>query len=274
MNKFLIWVGAMLPMSVSLAESPPQPFEFGNHMDTHQRTWLVTDDAIPPNPAQLVGYLYIVPTGEFLNGEPVYRHPRGPGQHEEECDTQVECFVGWNVRGLPGQAKFISHSGNNGHDHPLWEVNRDAIPQPGHYTHFHWIGADGDDPRAGSVPAECDKDTASELEGNVIIADKRLLAKQVADVDQDGTKKYVWNSPAEEVHVGAGADRNARGGEVLPTGAEDVICPGWFMELTATREFLFQHGGEVVRVKVGSDNATHLNLLTNYAIVPRITPTR
>jgi len=235
---------------------------------------MVTDHATPANPVHVVGYFYIIPTSDTLNGETIYRHPRGPGQHEEDCETQVDCLAGWTLRGRPGEAKFISHSGINGNDHPVWLVNRDDIPQPGQYTHFHWIGTDSDDPRAGSVPAECDEDMAGALEGNVIVADKRLLAKQGADLDQDGSKKYVWSTPPEEVHVGAGADRNEQGGEVLPSGAENVTCPGWFMELTAVRDFLFRHGGEVIRVKVGGDDATHLNLLTNYALVPRITPTR
>ncbi len=257
----------------ALAEYPPQPFTFGNHIDTHQKTWFVADH-VSGDPVQLVGYFYISLTGEIdpVSGLPIARHPRGPGQHNEDCDDpafQPNCIVGWTMRGVPGAASFLSHSGINGDDHPVWLVNRVDIPQPGQYSHFHWIGSDGDDPRASTVPAECDKDRAGDLEGNVITADKRLVAKQEDDVDGDGTKKYVWDDPAEEVHVGVGTNNG-----VLRSGAEGISCPGWYLEITAVKDFAFQHGGEVAPVRVGSDLATHLNLLTNYGLVPAMTPTR
>jgi hypothetical protein len=46
------------------------------------------------------------------------------------------------------------------------------------------------------------------------------------------------------------------------------------MQITAIRSFAFQHGNEIVPVERGRDNATHLNLLTNYEAVPGITKTR
>ncbi|MGV7225096.1 MAG: hypothetical protein ACQ9MH_26720 [Nitrospinales bacterium] len=103
-------------------------------------------------------------------------------------------------------------------------VNRVDIPQPGSFTHFHWIGADSDDPRAlaAEVPLQCDVDMAGELDNN----------------------------------------------------AEDVTCPGWFLEIRTVREFAFEHGGETVPVRPGLDNATHLNLVTNYEEIPGITETR
>ena len=53
-------------------------------------------------------------------------------------------------------------------------------------------------------------------------------------------------------------------------GAENVTCPGWFIQLKAVESFAFQHGGEIIPVSPGADNATHLNLLSNYALVPGI----
>lgn len=51
----------------------------------------------------------------------------------------------------------------------------------------------------------------------------------------------------------------------LEPDAVDIICPGWFMQITAVQSFAFEHGNEIVPVRFGRDNATHLNLLTNYA---------
>jgi hypothetical protein len=53
-----------------------------------------------------------------------------------------------------------------------------------------------------------------------------------------------------------------------------AIYSGWFLEIEAVMEFAFQHGIEVVPVYSGMDNATHVNLVTNYAEVPGITYTR
>jgi hypothetical protein len=43
------------------------------------------------------------------------------------------------------------------------------------------------------------------------------------------------------------------------------------MQITAKRSFAFQHGGEKAPVYDGVDNSTHLNIVTNYALVPAIT---
>ena len=134
-------------------------------------------------------------------------------------------MVGWLINAVPGEAKFLYHNGLNGDDHPVWMVNRVDIPQPGSFTHFHWITTIGSDPGATTVPAACDKNNAGQLE------------------DQ---------APA----------------------AVDKTCPGWFMEIKAIKKFAFDHGGETVPVNPGIDNATHLNLVTNYAEVSEITPTR
>jgi len=42
-----------------------------------------------------------------------------------------------------------------------------------------------------------------------------------------------------------------------------VICPGYFLEIQATETFAFKHGGELIPVRPGTDNRTHLNLVTS-----------
>ncbi len=216
----------------------PYDFLFDNHFDTHQETKLKKENG---DPVSLKGFLYIIFTGETdpVSGLPIARHPRG-AEHNEACgddnddeddsdddlaesDT-IECFVGWKMKGKPGEAKFLYHSGVNGNDHPVWMVKRTQIVQPGSYTHFHWIGEESTDPRApDEVPVECDKINASALEDEA-------------------------------------------------PSAVNVVCPGWFLQIKAVDEFAFDHGGEIVAVRPGIDNATHLNLVTNYAEVPGITP--
>jgi len=195
-------------------------FIFGNHIDTHQNTTL---KVINGEPIRLRGDFLIIFTGETdpASGLPVARHPEGAAQNEE-CAVDVDCEVGWDIKAFPGEAKFLFHTGANGEDHPVWLVNRIQIPQPGSYTHFHWITSSSNDPRANEVPFECNAQNA----GNLV------------------------------------------------TLAEDVTCPGWFLQITAVQSFAFKHGNEIVPVIRGEDNATHLNLLTNYAEVPGITPTR
>ncbi len=56
--------------------------------------------------------------------------------------------------------------------------------------------------------------------------------------------------------------------------AVDATCAGWFLQLRAIREFAFEHGGERIPVRVGIDNTTHVNLVTNYNGDLVITPTR
>ena len=219
----------------------PYDFLFGNHIDTHQETKIKIKWG---HPVRLKGFFYIIFTGEIdsVSGLPIARHPRGASQNEacgddnndgddddefhrelKDDSKDIECIVGWTMKGKPGEAKFLYHSGVNGNDHPVWMVNRVDIPQPGSFTHFHWIGWDSTDPRAPSeVPEECDVEMAGQLDNN----------------------------------------------------AENVICPGWFLQIKAVEKFAFQHGNEVVPVRPGIDNATHLNLVTNYVEVLGITPTR
>lgn len=246
LKKTLVYATSAFAISLAYAGSVfardfqnfPLDFLFGNHIDTHQETVLVKDKA--GNPTSLYGFFYIIYTGDTdpASGLPVARHPRGlasDGSHDERCGITVECMVGWTMSGKPGNAKFLSHSGVNGDDHPVWLVNRSesssalvsAIPQPGSYTHFHWITSRSTDPRAGTV---------------------------------------VPDSPCDQ--------KNA--GEIESAGGANKICTGWFLQITALRNFAFEHGGEIIPVRRGDDNRSHLNLVTNYKPLPEgiITRTR
>ncbi len=223
-------------------DAPAFDFLFGNHIDTHQQTRLRRDGT-------LSGALLIYFTGEIDpdSGLPVARHPRG-AMHGEECGVDLDCEVGWKLRGRAGHATFLFHGGVNGNDHPVWLVGRTAIPQPGSFSHFHWITSAGTEAAQDDVeiPPACDVAMAGELEGMVVEGTLTL---------DDGAVTYSWEQ--QSVHVGG--------------GAENVTCPGWFLQLRAVDSFAFQHGGELIPVRPGVDNATHLNLLTNYALVPGIT---
>ena len=231
----------------------PYDFMFGNHMDTHQQLRLKTTAG--GEPKTLRGSFYIIFTddqGVSLGIDPVSglriaRHPRGlvleedgvTIKHDEACgiSPNIVCEVGWRMRGLPGAAKFISHDGVNGDDHPIWIVNRAeealapapgmVIPQPGSYTHAHWITRTSTVPRASTVLDECDKQKAGQLED-------------------------------------------------MPPTAVNEVCQGWFLEIRAVKRFAFKLGGEIIPVRVGIDNRSHLNTVTNYRSPPvvEITTTR
>jgi hypothetical protein len=72
--------------------------------------------------------------------------------------------------------------------------------------------------------------------------------------------------------VPAYCDQN-NAGQLESGGAIDQVCQGWFLQIQAVREFAFEHGGEVIPVRLGEDLRTHLNMVTNYATIA-ITPTR
>jgi hypothetical protein len=217
----------------------PFDFLFGNHIDTHQETNLKTNKDTG-DPESLFGRFYIFFTGAIdpASGLPVARHPRGlasDGSHDERCGISVDCVTGWEMRGMPGAAKFVSHSGVNGDDHPLWLVNRAeeeaapaagmVIPQPGNFTHFHWITTTSTDPRASNVTEACDKEDAGGLQ------------------------------------------------DLVPSAVNE-ICQGWFLEINAIRTFAFEHGGELIPIRPGSDNRSHLNVFTNFNNDVTITNTR
>ncbi len=207
-------------LSTALAgdfHAPPRDFRFGNHIDTHQETKLKLDKA--GNPVSLSGFFYVIFTDDppdIGSGLPIARHP----QNDECVENNNDCVAAWLIEGVPAEAKFLYHDGVNGDDHPVWLLNRVDIPQPGSFTHFHWITRSSTDPGASSVPEACDVKNASQL---------------------------------------------------VPA---DVFCPGWLLEIRATKSFAFQHGNDLVPVRAGIDNASHLNIVTNYAEVEGITSTR
>ena len=121
---FGIVFSLMILPGLALAE----PFVFGNHIDTHQ----ITDIRIKKGePKKVKGDFLIIFTGEIHepSGLPIARHPRGAAK-DEECGVDLECEVEWKIKAVPGQAKFLFHSGVNGNDHPVWLVNRVQIRQP------------------------------------------------------------------------------------------------------------------------------------------------
>ena len=266
---------AALPASAAAGDFHGAPYDdlMGNHIDTHLETRIRTDG--DGNPVSLTGRFYIIPIDEDGDGKPdidedsgleKWRHPRGAGQHDEDCDF-IECRVGWQIRGWPASAVFLSHDGVNGNDHPQWLLPRDAIPQPGAPSHFHWItyvtDANGDpvagtttDPRGPDQPAACNEQKAGQLEGDVL---------NEADLTATGPGQAEWSN--QDVHVAL-----EEGGFNYEAGAEGVVCYGWIFELKPVgKAFAFQHSGEVFPVySAGFDVRTHLNMQANYALVPGI----
>jgi hypothetical protein len=101
----------------------PGGFLFGNEIDTHQRSQQARDGS-------LFGFLYVRFTGVTTqDGYPVATHV--------DCGTMLDCSVGWKLDGKPLKATFLHHPM---HDHPVFEVARNDIPQPGSYSFFHWLG--------------------------------------------------------------------------------------------------------------------------------------
>ena len=103
--------------------APPFDFQFGNDIDTHQQTRL--DRA-----GNLSGFFYIRYTG-------VVTKDRYPVATHVDCNSAPDCVVGWMLDGKPVKAAFLHHPM---HDHPIFAMGRADIPQPGSYSHFHWLG--------------------------------------------------------------------------------------------------------------------------------------
>jgi hypothetical protein len=134
---FMILAMSVLPVlgagSASAADyrpwmnhAAPYGFLFGNHFDTHQQTRLKQH-------GELVGFLYVTFTGAVSqDGFRVATH--------QDCNAHP-CAVGWTLLGKPAGelATFVYHEM---HDHHTFLVDRADIPQPGAYSHFHWLGAD------------------------------------------------------------------------------------------------------------------------------------
>lgn len=110
----------------------PYGFLFGNDIDLHQQTQQLPD-------ASLAGFFYISFTGVVTkDGYRVATHV--------DCNSSP-CTVGWTLSGQPRLAAFLYQVDG---DHPVFLVNRQDIPEPGAYTHFHWLDYAGAPP-PGSV---------------------------------------------------------------------------------------------------------------------------
>lgn len=102
----------------------PFDFVFGNDIDTHQQT------RRRPN-GDLRGFFYIRYTGTTTaDGYRVATHV--------DCNSMPDCVVGWMLEGKPRDAALHEQPM---HDHPIFAIARADIPQPGSWSHFHWLGA-------------------------------------------------------------------------------------------------------------------------------------
>lgn len=101
----------------------PFNFLFGNHIDTHQQTRQTNDRS-------LFGFFYIQFTGVVTKD--LYR----VATHGDCSAATSDCTVGWKLNGKPIRAKFLYQVDE---DHPVFLVKRADIPQPGAFSHFHWL---------------------------------------------------------------------------------------------------------------------------------------
>lgn len=193
--------------------APPYDFIFGNHIDTHVQLELKTKRE---RPKSLKGWFYIYFTGavDEASGLPIARHPRG-AMHSETCGTDpIVCVAGWKMTGRPGAAKYLYHSGVNGNDHPVWMVNRAeeasapapgmVIPQPGYFSHFHWITSSSQDPRADYVSVACEKAKAGQLEDVAPTAVNEICAGWFLQIK--ATQAFAFMHGGEIIPIRKGAD--------------------------------------------------------------------
>lgn len=101
----------------------PFTFLFGNEIDSHQQTRQTQD-------RNLFGFFYIQFTGVVTKD--LYR----VATHVDCNATTSDCTVGWTLNGRPVHATFLYQVE---HDHPVFLVKRADIPQPGAFSHFHWL---------------------------------------------------------------------------------------------------------------------------------------
>jgi len=124
---------ALLPLAATAASwrdhAQPYTFLFDNHIDGHQQTKL-------KKKGELSGFFYVKFTPYVTDdGLRVAQHV--------DCTKEAGCTAGWKLSGRAASAKFLYHAM---HDHPVWRIDRSSIPQPGAYTHFHWLGGDHPEP--------------------------------------------------------------------------------------------------------------------------------
>jgi hypothetical protein len=100
----------------------PLGFVFGNDIDMHQQSRATSG-------GNLAGFLYVQFTGTVTSdGYRVATHG--------DCRSS-RCTVGWTFSGKALEAKLVAEPM---HDHPLFFIARSDIPEPGAFSHFHWLG--------------------------------------------------------------------------------------------------------------------------------------
>ena len=102
----------------------PFNFLFGNEIDTHQQTRQTQD-------RNLFGFFYIQFTG-------VVTKDRFRVATHVDCNATPDCTVGWTLNGRQVSATFLYQVE---HDHPVFLLTRADVPQPGAFSHFHWLGS-------------------------------------------------------------------------------------------------------------------------------------
>ena len=212
--------------------APPFTFLFGNHIDTHQETRLRKS-------GRLSGFFYVYWTGEFtVDGQPIAKHCTTPEHYA------AGCYPGWKIEAQPCieevngcRAMFLYHY----HDHPVWMIGpqidesgglrgtRSMIPQPGSYTHLHWL-------------------TEGAVHNGVVLPSSLEAVEEVFGVD--------INVPPE---------CNVSSASALTSG---IVCPGYYLQIKALHTFVFKHGGELIPVSPRIDNRTHLNIVSSYRSLP------
>ena len=110
----------------------PFNFLFGNEIDSHQQTRQTGE-------RKLFGFFYIQFTGVVTKD--LYR----VATHVDCNAATSDCTVGWTLAGQAVQGQFLYQVEN---DHPVFLVKRADIPQPGAFSHFHWLGSM---PAAGGI---------------------------------------------------------------------------------------------------------------------------
>ena len=206
--------GQKLPGDVGPGDSwkvAPYDFKFGNHLDTHVQVSLKTKKG---QPKSLRGTLYVYFTGTIdgPSGLPIARHPRGANHPNETCGgvNANICVAGWTLSGRPGAAKFLYHSGVNGNDHPVWMVNRAettpgmVIPQPGNYSHYHWITATSTDPRDVPEDSACNKSSAGALEDIAPSAVNEICEGWFLQIK--ATQSFAFQHGGEIIPIHKGSD--------------------------------------------------------------------
>jgi hypothetical protein len=104
-------------------QEQPSRFLFGNEIDTHLNVRQARDGS-------LYGFFYVAFTGVVTHdGLRVATHV--------DCTISSRCSAGWRVAGKPAPATLLYQPMQ---DHPVFVVKRQDMPQPGSYSHFHWLG--------------------------------------------------------------------------------------------------------------------------------------